>query len=971
MKIPDENSKGTNELLTELKELQQKYNSLESFTKTELEHKEKEKLVLEKLIDVSKEFIQFHAKTPDYEKIIQLMLEISGAKYASLNIFEENGLEFRTVGFAGNKAAIKKGIDLLGIQIKNKLWKHDEHLSEKTKDGTITKFVNLQELAGNALSKNIISIIEKTFHLGLAYFIKIQKEEKLLGDFILVFQKDETLQNTNFVELYAHEVGMFLDRYKVADSVRAGERIISAITEAAQDAILMMDSEGKISYWNPAAERILGYTRDEAIGKNLHALLMIDRFYEAHNNAYPLFQKTGKGAGVGKTLDLAARHKSGNEIKIQLSLSAIEIDNEWHAVGIIRDVTQYKLADMELKASKLRFQAMFTAAPLGIALIDSITGHIYEVNPQFAKIAGRSMEEMIQIDWMQITHPDDIQEDLDNMALLNAGKITGYKMQKRYLLANGGFIWINKTVAPVYTGNTNERRHLTMIEDITERKYMEEAVRKSEEKYRSLVETMTDGLYRSTHEGKFIEVNPAMVNILGYNSKEELLNIDIKSELYFAEEERESADLEQKLEEMAVFRLRKKDGSEIWVEDHGRHVLDENGNILYHEGALRDVTDRIKAEDAIRESEEKFKNSFQYSAIGMALISPEGKWLKANPMVSEMVGYTEEELQNMTFQQITHPDDLDADLNFVQQLLEGKIKTYSMEKRYIHKNGNIVWVLLSVSLMRDKMNHPIYFISQVNDISDRKKAEKKLKETNEELKKINHEKDKFFSIIAHDLKSPFNSILGFSEIIVEQIREKDYSEIEKYSEIILQSSERAMELLMNLMEWAQSQTGRMKFNPAFFDLAELIEELLPPLEGAAVQKAITFTKLFPRNAIVFGDKNMISTILRNLISNAIKFTFEGGKITITLKETSSGKIVSIRDTGTGISKEVQNKLFRIDENITIPGTRNERGTGLGLILCKEFVEKHNGKIWVESEEGAGSEFCFTIPSHLSQKINIH
>lgn len=237
---------------------------------------------------------------------------------------------------------------------------------------------------------------------------------------------------------------------------------------------------------------------------------------------------------------------------------------------------------------------------------------------------------------------------------------------------------------------------------------------------------------------------------------------------------------------------------------------------------------------------------------------------------------------------------------------------------------------------------------------------------NRALAQLNAEKDKFFSIIAHDLKSPFNSILGFSDLLVEQIPEKDYDGIEKYARIIQQSSKRAMNLLMNLMEWSRSQTGGMEFNPADYELDQLIDNATLLLSSSAEQKSIIISKTLLSNATVFIDKAMISTVLRNLISNAIKYSNSGGEISILVEDKQEGVLVSVSDIGVGIPKANIEKIFRIDESFSTPGTNNEKGTGLGLILCKEFVEKHNGEIWVESKEGLGSSFYFTIPKYAAE-----
>ena len=237
----------------------------------------------------------------------------------------------------------------------------------------------------------------------------------------------------------------------------------------------------------------------------------------------------------------------------------------------------------------------------------------------------------------------------------------------------------------------------------------------------------------------------------------------------------------------------------------------------------------------------------------------------------------------------------------------------------------------------------------------------KINRKNDELVKLNATKDKFFSIIGHDLKSPFNAVIGFSELMEEELKGKDYTGVEEYAGIIKNSSLRAMSLLNNLLVWSNSQTGRMDFRPERFDLVALIDEVTLFLGDSAQQKSISLTKEIPSEVVVLADKAMIGTVLRNLISNAVKFSHKGGSIKISLDQSPSELVISVNDNGVGINKEDQEKLFRIDTNHTTLGTQKEIGTGLGLLLCKEFIEKHGGKIGVESIVGHGSRFYFTIP----------
>ena len=233
------------------------------------------------------------------------------------------------------------------------------------------------------------------------------------------------------------------------------------------------------------------------------------------------------------------------------------------------------------------------------------------------------------------------------------------------------------------------------------------------------------------------------------------------------------------------------------------------------------------------------------------------------------------------------------------------------------------------------------------------KSEKKLREANAT-------KDKFFSIIAHDLKNPFNSIVGFSDLLLKNIDKYDKDKILNFVKNINNSSKQAFILLENLLLWARSQSGNIEFYPTKNNLKNIIQENILLAENQANNKEIQIENHITDDYFVFCDKNMINTVIRNLLTNAVKFTTNKGKITTAIKLIENNYEVTISDTGVGISPENIDKLFRIDSKHQTLGTADEKGTGLGLILCKEFIEKHKGKIWAESEKGKGSDFKFTL-----------
>jgi signal transduction histidine kinase len=232
--------------------------------------------------------------------------------------------------------------------------------------------------------------------------------------------------------------------------------------------------------------------------------------------------------------------------------------------------------------------------------------------------------------------------------------------------------------------------------------------------------------------------------------------------------------------------------------------------------------------------------------------------------------------------------------------------------------------------------------------------------TNTELERLNKTKDKFFSIIAHDLRNPFNAIMGFSEMLCHDFKEMDDKQKLGLLELISLSSESAYNLLDNLLQWARTQTDKIKYNPEYFDLSEVVRQVIDLHGIIAEKKQVSVESTIPQSTEVYADRNMIHTVIRNLISNAIKFSHKGGRVFLSSFENGMMTEVVIRDEGTGMSRENLSMLFRIDTYYSTSGTSGETGTGLGLIICKEFVEKNGGRIRASSKEGQGTAISFTL-----------
>jgi PAS domain S-box-containing protein len=379
---------------------------------------------------------------------------------------------------------------------------------------------------------------------------------------------------------------------------------------------------------------------------------------------------------------------------------------------------------------------------------------------------------------------------------------------------------------------------------------------------------------------------------------------------------------------------------------------------------------------SLRESEERFRMAFQNSAIGMALVGLDGSWLKVNDSLCKIVGYSEQELLGKTFQDITHPDDLQTDLDFVAQLLAGEIDYFQVEKRYVHKDGRAVWIRLSVSLIRDAEGKPVHFVSQMDDITEDKLAEKKIQKLNEELESKVRErtqqllqaqeelvrKEKLAVLgqvagsVGHELRNPLGVMSNAVYFLQTVLTDADDS-VKEYLDIIKSEIAGSERIVSDLLDSVRTKPPQ----PDIVDVQELIEQTL---HRCAVPPSVTVKRDIPATLLPLRvDAMQIQQVLRNLIRNGIEAMPEGGTLEIRALENRQDETVtvSVRDSGIGMTPEVLTKLFQ-------PlFTTKARGIGLGLVVVKNLTQANGGSVKVESEVGKGTLFTVTLPADQSKR----
>lgn len=378
--------------------------------------------------------------------------------------------------------------------------------------------------------------------------------------------------------------------------------------------------------------------------------------------------------------------------------------------------------------------------------------------------------------------------------------------------------------------------------------------------------------------------------------------------------------------------------------------------------SLSDISVLKETNAVLKESEAHFQNLANSAPVLIWIADSNALFTFVNNYWLEFTGRTLGQEIGMNWIEGIHPEDMSSFIQSYRSSFDARTP-FKAEFRLRKNDGNYRWISVKGIPRYHSDGRFAGYIGSCTDISDQKENEEKIKTINEELKSVNAGKDKFFSIIAHDLKSPLSGLLGFTEILVEEYNELQDEEKREFIEHSHQAAKSLMALLENLLEWSRVQSGNVSFSPTKLNVASIVDEVYHLFSQNAKGKAIKLEKYIDTSIEILADKNMFKTILRNLISNGIKFTGNGGSITISADVQSDHVKICVKDSGVGISEKNLRNLFKINSSFSTLGTNKERGTGLGLMLCKELINKNAGDIHVDSELGKGTKFIFTLPKY--------
>jgi PAS domain S-box-containing protein len=820
---------------------------------------------------------------------------------------------------------------------------------------------------------------------------------------------DELAMDVSFAMEYTEKEA---ERRQAEQALRQSEQRFRILFEQAADIILLMEitPEGMpvIRDMNSAALRLLGYERDELIGRPVS-------FIEAAPDASKVVNERRQNvlSGTGTVFGTRHRCKDGTILDVECSVSEIQLGSKTFAVSVERDITERKRMEKELNVTLAKYKTLFDCFPLGINVTDE-AGNILETNPTAQKLLSVPQDEQNKRDidspeW-RIVRPDGTPMPSDEYASMRAlkQKCIVENMEMGIVKSDKTITWINVTAAPLPLEG-----HGVVItyNDITERKRAEEKLRESEERYRTLFDDAKDGIALADAEtGRIVECNHALCEMVGMKKTELIGHLQsiihppqtAEGELSEAFVQHKTVDAGISIEDQIV----SKTGTLTPVEIRAARVRMNGRDYLL--GIFRDITERRRAEESLRESEERYRRITQavtdyiYTvriANGRPIETIHGEACAA------VTGYTSADFfaDPFLWLNMVHREDQPAVLEQTRQILAG-LDPKPVEHRIFRKDSKERWVLSTLVPHFDDRRNLLSYEGIIQDVTERKQAELDLKKAHDELEKkveertadlkysntqlyleirehkqteeklhetkaladaANKAKSDFLAGMSHELRTPLNSVIGFSQLLREQYFGPLNGKQLEYVNDIEEGGNHLLSLINDILDLSKIEAGKETIDLSTFNLSLLLQNSFVMIKEKCHIHGIALSADIPvglEETEITADERKIKQVVFNLLSNASKFTPDGGAIKLGLRKNGGEFIVVVTDDGIGVPPEYQQKVFEDFYQIRSGLTSKTKGTGLGLALCKRLVEMHGGRIWVVSEGAEkGSVFSFSIP----------
>ncbi len=766
-----------------------------------------------------------------------------------------------------------------------------------------------------------------------------------------------------------------------------------AILEQLHEGVIIIALDGNYRRMNHAAAILYGYNDPADFQRTLPkpSSLFELRTYPGRKlipyREWPI-SRLGNGT---KTIDMMAyvkRRDSKRELVIQYHGSVVTNPDGSTSFAILSlyDLTEQVHDRQIIQQSRERLKLAQKAAKIGtfewqIPADNNIWSEeletLYGLSPGSFGGSFKS--------WQEHIHPD------DRIHVEKLIKET-FRTHKRHFETEWRAILPDGTIRSIYAKaeinyDTDGRplRMLGINMDITHRRNAAAAYQASLDRQSAFFKTALDAVLTIDQHSVITEFNPAAERIFGYSRKEavgqKMQQLIIPPEFRAAHKHGmgrylqtdEGPILNKQIEITAL----RKDGQEFPIELFITRIGEEDPPVFM--GTLRDITVRKQQEANLRASEARYAATFNNAPIGIAHTSSTGQFMLINQHFCDMLGYTHQEMTGKYFRDITHPDDASNDMQAMSGLIAGTLESYHREKRYLHKNGSTVWVNLNVAVQKNDANEVDYFLTTVEDITQRRLAEERLREDfkrrqeleekttilteqREQLMMINHAKDEFISLASHQLRTPATGVKQYVGMLMQGYFGDLTDEQMSIVKAAYESNERQLNIVNALLNVARLDAGKVKLQPVSCDMCQMLEDIIQEQAEVFRMRRQPLTLRTPSHPVMCGvDAQLIRMVLENIVDNAGKYSRHGRPVEVRLRQTAKAVIIEVQDQGVGMRQKDHTKLFQKFSRIDNELSTSASGSGLGLYWAKKIMDLHQGTITVDSRARQGSTFTITIP----------
>jgi PAS domain S-box-containing protein len=743
------------------------------------------------------------------------------------------------------------------------------------------------------------------------------------------------------------------ERREAKQDLREVTKHLEKIAEMGDDGIIVFDEDYRIEFANTIASELTGYSKEKLIGMDFRRLLSeadIGYLGQMHSEV-----GADENKRVCTEMEVVTEKGLKRDAEVCITIAKKEKGGV-QTYAYLRDITERKRMEREIREATKRFEKIAEMGEDGIIVFDE-DSRIEFANQMASEITGFSKEQILGREFFSLIGKRD-EEFLDEMVMRGEG--LGQKVCTEMSLhtPQGRTKETEVCIAPTQSEDGRIRTY-AYVRDITERKKFERDLRESEEKYRNLFERVRHGLFISSKEGKFLDCNQALLDILGYPTKEEFLKIDIVQNLYVTPEDRKTfMALAEKLGFVKDFEVefKKKNGERITVLLTATAKRDEKGTTIGYEGLNIDITERKKMERELKEANDFLMNLIESSVDGIIVTDMKGDILIFNKGAEDLLGYKAEEVvEKMNIRSIYQPGVAKEVMDKLRSPDFGGVgKLTSFPILHRRKDGELIEGDLSASIIYDEGGHQIASVGIFKDLRERLGIERELQKMQEAL--LQSEKlaamGRLTSQIAHELNNPIYGIMNTLELLKTEIPPE--SKRRRILELSLSEIQRLSEMLRNMLSFSKPEEEKRR--PVKID--ELIEGILLVLEKQMKESNIQVQASFdPDTPEIMASTNQMRQVMLNILKNAKEAMPKGGTLFVRTSKKDHRVLIHIQDTGIGIPEEIKDKIF--DAFFTTK--QKVKGVGLGLSVCYGIIKDHGGEIKVESEPEKGTTFTISLP----------